>query len=113
MAYQREREPEGAIMRVLSGFTALYGLLGVLGYFLGLDLNFEHRLVPTMGHLGGIPIGRMSPLTGMLFFLTGICVLFVIPKSHAAENHPMHGAGLLGGLIIIVSFIAILSYFSS
>jgi len=110
LAYRRWREPERFIMRALSGLTALFGLLEVLGHFMGFDLNFEDMLVPTMGQLGEIPIGRMSPLTGVLFFFTGICVLLLVPRSHPPENRPMHGAGLVGGLVIISSFIEILSY---
>ncbi len=110
LAYQRRREPERAIMRALAGVTALFGLAEVLGHFTGLDLSFEDMLMPTMGQLGEIPIGRMSPLTGALFFLTGTSVFILFPRSRSPENRPMHGAGILGGLVTILSFTAILSY---
>jgi len=108
--YQRWRGLERITICVLSGLTAVFGLLEVLGHFMGLDLNFEDTLIPTLGYLGEIPLARMSPLTGALFFLTGTCMLTILLKSHSPENRPIHGAGILGGLVIILSFTTILSY---
>lgn len=101
LADQRWREPERSIIRVLSGLTVLFGLFEVLSHFAGLDLSFEDMLIPNMGYHGEIPIARMSPLTGALFSLTGTCLLIIYSKAQAPENRLMHGAGILGGLVII------------
>jgi hemerythrin-like metal-binding protein/PAS domain S-box-containing protein len=58
-------------------FVALFGLLETVEYLIGIELNFESSLVPNLGDLNGIPIARMSPITGLCFFLTS-CVLFIL-----------------------------------
>ncbi|HEX5636593.1 MAG TPA: PAS domain-containing sensor histidine kinase, partial [Gammaproteobacteria bacterium] len=63
---------------ILSLFVSLYGLLDVAGYLFGKDLVFEDTLVPYAGHLHGIPIARMSPVTGALLFLSGAAIFFII-----------------------------------
>jgi len=62
----------------MSVVVTLFGGLEVLGHFVGADLNFEDALVPGAGHLDGVPIARMSPATGALFFTSGIALLALI-----------------------------------
>ena len=49
--------------------VSLFGVLEVIGYAIGKDLNFDDTLVPVTSELNGIAVGRMSPATGALFFL--------------------------------------------
>mgnify|MGYP000036741955 CR=1 FL=1 len=56
---------------------ALFGLLEVIGYFVNVDLNFENYIVPSFGHLDGIPLARMSPVTGFCFLISA-CVLLIL-----------------------------------
>jgi hemerythrin-like metal-binding protein/PAS domain S-box-containing protein len=65
-------------------FVALFGLLKIFEYLIGVELTFESFLLPNFGHLNGIPIARMSPVTGFCFFLTS-CVMFILLKQ-AKEN---------------------------
>ncbi|HEB12422.1 MAG TPA: hypothetical protein ENI11_01965, partial [Actinobacteria bacterium] len=65
----------------ITALTALFGLLEIPGSLTGLDLNFEDRLVPAAGKLGEIPIARMSPMTGALFFLAGVAVFLLLLRS--------------------------------
>ena len=84
----------------------LFGFLEVLGFYLGMDLNFEESIVPAAGHLNGIPIARMSPATGSVFFLSGIAVTLLILRYKIPEYRIWlkHTGGILGVLVIITSF---------
>ena len=64
-------------LAALALMVTIFGGLDVIGDFTGMDLNFEESLAPTLGHLQGVPIGRMSPATGSLFFFAGVAVLLV------------------------------------
>ena len=69
-------------------FTSLvtfFGMLEVVGHFTGMDLNFENQLVPELGYLLEIPIGRMSPSTGALFLLAGLALLALLLKKYGSS----------------------------
>jgi hemerythrin-like metal-binding protein/PAS domain S-box-containing protein len=75
--FYRYKKSIGLILLLVS----LFGLLEIVEYFTGIELNFESYLVPAYGDLQGIPIARMSPVTGFCFFLTS-CVLFILSNHH-------------------------------
>ncbi len=95
-------------LMLITFLTALFGVLEIPGDLLGMDLNFENRLVPPAGQLGDIPIARMSPLTGGLFFLAGLAILFLLSRCYSQEDKPAHSAGVLGSLVFAGSFVATL-----
>jgi PAS domain S-box-containing protein len=97
----------------LAALVSLFGLLEVAGYFAGMELNFEDVLVPSAGHLGEIPIGRMSPATGAAFLLAGLAVLALVLRQSRPPGRGMllgHGASGLGGLTLGVSLLFCLAY---
>ncbi len=108
--YPWKRQRDTLILMVIAALTALFGLLEVPGHLTGLDLNFEDRLVPAAGKLEGIPIARMSALTGALFFLTGVAVFLLLLRSYSLKDRGAHGAGILGSLAFLGSFVATLGY---
>jgi len=75
--FYRYKKTIGLILLIVS----LFGLFEIVEYYTGVELNFESHLVPTYGDLQGIPIARMSPVTGFCFFLTS-CVLFILLNHH-------------------------------
>ena len=77
-------------LMLITFLTALFGVLEIPGDLLGMDLNFENRLAPPAGQLGDIPIARMSPLTGGLFFLAGLAILFLLSRCYSQEDKPAH-----------------------
>jgi len=102
------------IISLLAVFVvALFGALEVAGHFSGMDLNFEDRLVPFAGELDGVPIARMSPATGAAFFFAGIAVLLLVAQRQLKYRNASIKdlAGLLGTLVLIVSFVFCLAYF--
>ena len=93
-------------------FVSLFGILEVAGYFSGIDLNFEDTLIPTAGHLNGVPIARMSPATGAAFFLSGVAAFFLIlqrkfPKRNTLIEYVGSGLGIL---VLLISFVFCLAY---
>lgn len=67
--------------------VALFGLLEVAEYFIGIDLNFENYLVPHLGYHDGIPLARMSPVTGFCFFLTSCVLLILLDQKNNREGN--------------------------
>ena len=96
-----------------ASLVSLFGILEVAGHFSGMDLTFEGVLIPAAGELRGIPIARMSPSTGAVFFLSGIAAFLLIfqrnlkQRNTATENI----SGGLGVLVLLISFIFLLAYF--
>ena len=93
----------------------LFGLLEVIGHFTNLDLNFEDAVFPQAGKLGEIPIARMSPLTGFVFFLMGCQFLTIILNSKLSKNgkHFQYIGGLLGGLSFMIALTVLFGYLNS
>lgn len=75
--FYRYKKAIGLMLLLIS----LFGLFEIVEYFTGVELNFESSLVPTYGDLQGIPLARMSPVTGFCFFLIS-CVLFILLNHH-------------------------------
>jgi hypothetical protein len=79
--YQTKQIPKRfSIMVLLSSsiLVSLFGLLDIIGYVAGKDLNFEDVIFPEFGQINNIPIARMSPSTGVLFFLFGLSLTLII-----------------------------------
>ena len=95
-----------------AALVAIFGLLEVAGHFSGRDLTFEDVLVPAAGHLGEIPIARMSPSTGIAFFFAGLAVSAIILRraDRSWRSHLNHAACCLGTLSLGISFVFCLAY---
>ena len=90
------------------GLVSIYGLLKFVEYFAGVDLTLENVLFPVTDTLGLFILGRMSPITGFLFFLSGIALLLILsPKTYRALRNYTSGLGLAVG---VAGFIATLGY---
>jgi len=96
----------------LAGLVSLFGVLEVAGHFTGMDLNCEHALVPAAGHIGDIPIARMSPSTGAGFFLVGLAAIALLlrARTHNRKTHLGHWGGILGCLVLGVGLVFSLAY---
>ena len=98
---------------MITVLVTLFGLLEVVGFYLGMDLNFENRLVPDFGMLGSVPIARMSPSTGALFFLSGIAWLcfFISKQPHNSANRYLRqSAGIFSSIGLISAGTFLLGY---
>ncbi len=94
-------------------FVMLFGILDVLGYSSGLDLNFEEALIPGAGTMNGIPVGRMSPVTGIIFFLSGFSILvLLLAKDNPNKNEEFRFlSGVLNLIVFLIAFVFCLAYF--
>jgi PAS domain S-box-containing protein len=93
---------------VVAGLASVYGLLKFIEYFVGADLTFEGLLFPVTERLGAFPLGRMSPFSGFLFFLSGAALLL---KIRGGERHrTIEAAGGLGLLVTVGGFVATTGY---
>ncbi len=96
----------------LALMVSLFGILETIDAFLGTDLNLENLLIPSAGTLGSIPIARMSPSTGAVFFIAGLSTLSLIYfkfKNNDSQKL-MNLAGILGALTMSIALIFLLAY---
>lgn len=89
--------------------TVLFGLLEVIEHFTGKTLRLEEILFPAAGYLDGIPVGRMSPLTGSVFFISGAAVLLLALRKKDSSVFS-YLPGVLGGLTFITGSVCVLAY---
>ena len=96
----------------LALLVSLFGILETFDAFLGTDLNLENLLIPSAGTLGFIPIARMSPSTGAVFFIAGLATFSLIFYRFKKNKSPklMNLAGILGALTMIIALIFLLAY---
>ena len=96
---------------VLTVLVSFFGMLEIAGYFTGMDLSFEDALVPSAGYLGAIPIARMSPSTGALFFLAGLAAIALLLRVRYGRRSCLgHWGGMLGSLVLGIGLIFCLAY---
>ena len=86
----------------------MYGLLKLIGHVAGADLTFSSVLFPVTEVLDLIPIGRMSPITGGLFFLASLALFLLLP---AWRNSRTAGiAAVCAQAVMTFGFIASVGY---
>ncbi|MDZ7723680.1 MAG: ATP-binding protein [candidate division KSB1 bacterium] len=97
----------------LTLLVSLFGLLDVLGYFSGTELNFEDTLVPEFGELNGVLVGRMSPATGLAFFLAGLAAFFLLRLQNRNQQRSAvdYITGALNLSVFASGFVFSLAYF--
>jgi two-component system, cell cycle sensor histidine kinase and response regulator CckA len=95
------------VLMVIS-FISIYGLLEFVGYFANVQLTLDSFLFPTTEKIGPFDLRRMSPIPGILFFLSGVSLQLRV----LSENHLkiLHGAGGYGLITFFAGFIATIGY---
>jgi hypothetical protein len=83
-------------------------MLGLIGYFVNVDLNFEAAIFPSSEKFTIFTVNRMSPFTGGLSCLTGAALLLLIRRS-GKESVPRL-AGTLGIAIALTGLTGIVGY---
>ena len=87
---------------------SLYGLLKFAEYFLNLDLTLENILLPVTEKIGSFTVKRMSPLAGMLFFLSGVGLqIKMLLKDRQKASYVISSIGMIA---MTVGFIATIGY---
>lgn len=98
---------------VISVFIGFFGLTELLGFITGTELNFENLMVPEVGHFSGLPVARMSPSTGALFFVAGnVLIMLAGKRKWPAKFHRIQSFySFLNLVFLISSFVFVLAYF--
>jgi PAS domain S-box-containing protein len=87
---------------------SLYGALKCIEYFIGIDITLAGILFPSTEKVGEHLIKRMSPVTGLLFFLFGGAL--IVLHLFRGKNTFRNGVSVAGLLISSVGFIAVIGY---
>ena len=96
------------IVSTIIAFISIYGLLEFIGYFADVDLTFDSILFFAAEKLGPFDVKRMSPLTGILFFFSGVALqLKVYSENRLKILNLVGGYGLI---ILLAGFIAAIGY---
>jgi diguanylate cyclase (GGDEF)-like protein/PAS domain S-box-containing protein len=85
-----------------------YGLLKFSEYFAKTDLTFETIWFPITDKFGSFPVGRMSPITGEFFLLSGTALLLLLWDKTGAHTRNLGGA--MGLLVCLAGFVATTGY---
>ena len=107
-AYKPERWRNKWMIVAVICFISMYGLLIFLEYFGNSTNSMEEILFPAVDTVGEFPINRMSPYSGLLFFLCGLALEIEILFS-GTKNLP-NIISLLGMTVAFAGFIAVLGY---
>ena len=96
----------------LAVLVGLFGLLVVVGALIGRSLTLEERLLTGVTTTTGIAVGRMSPLTGVAFMLSGSGIaLGLLQFSESHKPNRLRDVGwVLGTVTLLVGGTDLLSY---
>ncbi len=100
-----------AFVLLCVALVALFGLLEVIGHFVNKDISLEEAFVPSVGELHGVPIARMSPSTGLFFFISGttLLLMFAVPPQRK-RNFLVSCSGFLSVVVCASSLTFLLGY---
>jgi PAS domain S-box-containing protein len=103
-----EQRKSNLFVSAIIAFVSIYGLLKSIEYFVNADLTFENILFPATEKIGSFFIKRMSPITGVLFFLSGIALQLrlLLGTRHKISNI----ISSLGVITLTIGFIATIGY---
>ncbi len=97
-----------ALATIVLALAAMYGLLKLLEFFVGIDITFENVWFPVSEKLGTYPVGRMSPITGALFFLSGVVLtLRMWRNAHTTLSKVNDSCGVV---VCVVGAVAMTGY---
>lgn len=96
------------LLPTLAAIISIYGLLKFFEYFTKSDLTFENLLFPATESIGSFLIKRMSPVTGFMFFLSGLTLILEGIFSH--RRRILNVIAVLGMVIAIAGFVATVGY---
>lgn len=87
--------------------VVLFCLNVILDYFFNFPWDIENIFIKNPETLGYVPIGRMSPITSLLFILTSISI---ISRGQSNTNKVKYIGGIFSLLTFIVSTVLLIGY---
>lgn len=110
-AATRQNRRAHTVACLLVFLTSVFGILAFMNYFIGVNLNLEGAVLPDFGRLDAVPVGRMSPITGIFFSISGLSLLLLFDDANLHKRAFIyHLARLLSCLVIVGSLTFILGY---
>jgi diguanylate cyclase (GGDEF)-like protein len=96
----------------LSAVVSVYGFLIFIEYIVRKDVSFENAIFRINEDVNGMPVGIMSPVTGVMLFLSGIILILLILHANRKKYTKIIGqsSGILGSILIACSATFTLSY---
>ncbi|RJR35204.1 MAG: response regulator [Deltaproteobacteria bacterium] len=88
--------------------VSILGLLPLVDYLLGNGIAWESKLFPRTGKLGHYLTNRMSPITGVLFFLSGAALQIILVPALAKRGRKW--GELLAVVVAVAGFAGTLGY---
>jgi len=85
-----------------------YSFLQFASAFFHTNLFIDHLLFPVHGKIDKFPINRMSPYTGLLFFISNVAMLIKLFGKNKISS--LNVVGILGLIIAFAGFLAGLGY---
>ncbi|MBP1660597.1 MAG: multi-sensor hybrid histidine kinase, partial [Candidatus Aminicenantes bacterium] len=107
-AYKKGRGFGRSLAFAFAILASCYGALKSAETLLGVDLTFQNALFPDTERLGAIVLGRMSPVTGVLFFLSGLSLLLHLIGR--LRRLPREAASGIGAVVFVAGGIAATGY---
>ena len=102
-----------AVHVVASGaalFVSVTSAVIFADYFIHtIDLNIEGLIPVTTGKLAAVPMGRMSPISAVCFFLAGLALLS-LPDSSRQSGHLRNASALLSSTVTAIGLVVFLGY---
>ena len=97
---------------LMAGLVSLFGLLKFGEHFISAGSSFESLFIPALDKLGEIPVGIMSYMTGIGFFIAGIGVLNYVLKNRFEKESRWLGfsVGASGGIVTFFSVLMLFGY---
>ncbi len=108
-AYKKGRGFGRSLAFAFAILASCYGALKSAETLLGIDLTFQSVLFPDTERLGAIVLGRMSPVTGILFFLSGLALLLYL-VGRLRRRLLSEAAGGIGAIVFVAGSIAATGY---
>ncbi len=95
-------------MSIFIVLISIYGLLQFIAFFAGIDFALDFLLFPSSEKLGPFDLRGMSPITGILFFLSGVSLQLKV----VSENYVkiLNLSGIYGLIIFFAGLIASIGY---
>jgi len=107
-AYRSGSRLMKAVVTIFIPLFTVYALLKFMEYFLQTDLTLDTLVFPVTETLAQFPTNRLSPVTGLLFFLSGIAMMIrIYMKMNLRTLNIVAG---LGAFIAFSGFTGLIGY---
>jgi PAS domain S-box-containing protein len=109
----RMGRPVRLLAGAVTGFIFLYGLLEVIGLFVGADLNREDVLTRRLSEAWSTAVVPMSSVAGALMLIVAAAMLALLWSAggNTARGRSGDAAGALSALSVVVAAVFVLAYF--